>query len=94
MGMKIQPEDIFNLKEHIIYASFEEGGVVFNLEDRVTHELNRTGISILDLLDGKRDLLELIKTFSIKFGQPEDEIKDDIFSFLQNLTERGWVYVR
>jgi len=92
--MKVQKGNICSLKEHIIYASFDEGGVVFNLEDRVTHELNRTGALVLDLLDGKRDLRDLVRAFSLKCGQSEDVIKNDIIDFLQNLMERGWVYVR
>jgi len=92
--MKVQKGHICSLKEHIIYASFDEGGVLFNLEDRVTHELNLTGAGVLDLLDGRRDLQDLVRAYSLKCGQSEDVIKNDIIDFLQDLMERGWVYVR
>lgn len=34
------------LRENIVFASFEEGGVIFNLEDRVSHFVNRSGLHL------------------------------------------------
>ena len=85
---------IFCLKDHIIFTRFEDGGVAFDLETRASHLLNQTGAKILDLLDGKRDLGELIRITARIFQQPEDRIGGDITGFLSSLVERDWAYVK
>ena len=85
---------IFCLRDDILYAVFEEGGVIFNLEDRVSLLVNQTGTGILDLLDGERDVKELARTLAGMYEQPEKAIKEDITDFLLNLMRRGWVYVK
>ena len=85
---------IFCMKDHIVFAVFEDGGVAFNLDNRASHILNRTGAKVLGLLDGKRDLGELIRTAARMFVQPEARIERDITDFLSGLVERGWAYVK
>lgn len=92
--MKPLENQIFCLNEHIVFAVFEEGGVALNLEDRVSHVLNRTGAGVLELLDGKRNLEEVIEAFTGMYEQPEEAVKKDIADFLTDLEERGWIYAR
>ena len=92
--MRVLENHIFCLKDEILYAVFEEGGVLFSLEDRVSLLVNRTGTGILDLLDGNRDVKELARTLAGTYEQPERIIKEDISVFLLNLMKRGWLHVR
>ena len=92
--MRVLENHIYCLRDDILYAVFEEGGVIFSLEDRVSLLVNRTGTGILDLLDGKRDVKKLARTLAGIYEQPEKIIKEDVSAFLLNLVERGWVYVR
>ncbi len=82
------------MRGNILCAFFEEGGVVFNLEDRLSHEINRTGASIVAFLDGKRDVASLIRMIAREYGRQEESIREDVKDFLENLMKRGWVYVR
>ncbi len=92
--LNLRKDQIFGLKDHIVIAVFEDGGVALNLEDRVSHELNWTGARIIQLLDGRRDLDTLIRTFASLCGKPEDHLEKDMSDFLTSLMERGWVYVK
>ena len=92
--MKILEEHVFRLRDEILCSFFEEGCVVFHLKDRVSHEINRTGASIVGLLDGKRDVGGLIQMIAQEYGRQEEAIREDVTDFLENLMKRGWVYVR
>lgn len=92
--MKILEEHIFRLRDGILCAFFEEGGVIFHLKDRVSHEINRTGASIVALLDGERDVGGLIQMIAREYGRQEEAVGKDVTDFLKNLMKRGWVYVR
>jgi hypothetical protein len=92
--LRILEEHIFRLKDDILYAVFEEGGVVLRLEDRVSHEINRTGASILTLLDGERNVGSLIQMIAREYGRDEKVVREDVMDFLKNLMKRGWVYVK
>lgn len=91
--MKILEDHIISLKENILPAAFEEGGVLLNLQDRVSMLVNRTGMGILELLDGKRDVKQLAGNLAVIYRKPEDEVKNDIIAFLSNLLEKGWINV-
>lgn len=92
--MRILEEHIFRLRDDTLCAFFEEGGVIFHLEDRVSHEINQTGASILELLDGERDVGGLIHMIAREYGRQEEAVREDVMDFVQNLMKRGWVYVR
>ena len=92
--MRILEEHIFCLRDDILYAFFEEGGVIFHLEDRASHVINKTGASILELLDGERDVEGLIHMIAREYGRQEEAVREDVTGFLKDLMKRGWVYVR
>ena len=87
-------EHILILRDDILCAFFEEGGVIFHLVDRVSHEINQTGASILVLLDGERDVGGLIHMIAREYGRQEETVREDVMDFVRNLMKRGWVYVR
>ena len=85
---------IFCLKKNIIFEMFEEGGVAFNLEDRGAHISNQTGTGILKLLNGNRNVQELIQILAQNWEQPEEVVKKDVNLFLMDLVARDWIYVK
>jgi hypothetical protein len=91
--LNILEDHIISLKESILPAAFEEGGVLLNVQDRVCMLVNRTGMGILELLDGKRDVKQVSGKLAVIYGKPEDEVKDDIITFLSKLLEKGWLNV-
>ncbi|MBN1848236.1 MAG: PqqD family protein [Deltaproteobacteria bacterium] len=82
------------MKDHILFTGFEDGGVIFDLDTRVSCEINSTGVELLRLMDGQRELGEIIRMTAQIFEQPEERIEKDITRFLANLLERGWIYVQ
>ena len=80
--MELLDNQILCLKDHVVIAVFEDGGVAFNLDTRASYLLNRTGAMVLDLLDGQRDFGELIGTIAQIFQQPVGRIEEDITNFL------------
>ena len=92
--MKYRENQIFCLKDPILLAVFEEGGVVFDLDSRACHELNTTGAQILNLLNGRRNIREVMQTFAKNNRQSIKVVEKDFDTFLGDLIERGWVYAK
>lgn len=92
--LRILEEQMIRIKDDTLCAFFEEGGVIFHLKDRVSHEINRTGASIVALLDGKRDVASLIQTIAREYGRQEETIREDVTDFIKDLMKRGWIYVK
>jgi hypothetical protein len=84
---------IFCLRESILLAVFNEGGVVFDLESRVCHEINHSGAQVLTLLDGRKNINDIADAVAESSQESTDMIRGDVAKFLEDLTERGWVYV-
>ena len=96
MGVKVIDIEnrTFCLKDNIIFALFKDGGVIFNLKDRVSHSVNRSGVSILEMMDCKIGLKGMINNFCHEYKLTESTARDDIMLFLTRLEERGWLDVR
>jgi len=84
---------IFCLKDSILSAVFEEGGVVFDLNSRACHELNQTAAQILRLLDGKRRIDDIVSLLAETLSESKKTIRKDTEVFLKDVIGRGWVYV-
>jgi len=74
-------------------ASFEEGGLVFDLKSRACCELNPGAILIISLIKNKKSIKEIFYTYADYYEQPEDILKEDFNIFLEDLIKRGWVHV-
>jgi hypothetical protein len=83
---------VFCLKDTVLLAVFEDGGVIFELESRVCHEINRSGAQILHLLDGRRNIDEVIEILVGILSESEEMLRKDVAVFLNDLIKRGWVY--
>ena len=93
MEIDINDGSVIRLKEHIIYSVFDDGGVVFNLYDRVSSVINKAGAKIIQLLDGERDVRTLMELFSKEYEQVFDIMRTDVIFFLRDLIKRDWVYI-
>jgi hypothetical protein len=93
MKSAFSQNQMFCLKDSILSAVFEEGGVVFDLDSRACHELNQTGAQILSLLDGRRRIDDVVSLLAEMLNASKETIKEDTEVFLKDLIGRGWVYV-
>ena len=85
---------VYYFKEAILLAVFEEGGVVFDSRSRRCHEVNDSGAQILNLLDGRRNIKDVVHEVSARFGEPEDRVRKDLDIYLDELIRKGWLDVR
>lgn len=92
--MKILEDNVFCLKDHILFAIFEGGGVIFDVKNRMSYLLNQTAAGIINLLDGKKKIKEVIFKFAQFYEKPEECLRDDVENFFKNLIERDWVHVK
>jgi len=93
MESDFSQNQLFCLRDSILSAVFEEGGVVFDLDSRACHELNQTGAQILSLLDGRRRIDDVVSILAEMLSESKETIKEDTEVFLKDLIGRGWVYV-
>ena len=84
-------KQIFHLKDAILLAEFKDGGVAFNKDSRDCHELNRTGVQILNLLDGRRSIADVVELLAEVLDESKETIKKDTEVFLEEVIGRGWV---
>ena len=92
--MKVLEDNIFYLKDHILFAIFEEGGVVFNINDRMAYLLNRTAAEMISLSDGRNNIGDVITKLAQFYEKPEELVRDDVRNFFKNLLERDWGHVK
>ncbi|MGA1841539.1 MAG: PqqD family protein [bacterium] len=93
-SFRVLEDNIFCLKDHILFAIFEEGGVVFNIKDRMSYLLNQTAAGIIDLSDGRNNIRDIISKLARYYEKPEESVRDDVRNFFKNLLERDWVHVK
>ncbi len=84
---------IFRLKEKILLAEFKDGGVAFNTDSRACHELNPTGVRILNLLDGGRSIEDVVELLAAMVDESKESVREDTEVFLEDVIGRGWVNV-
>lgn len=83
---------VFGLKDTVLLAVFEDGGVIFEVESRICHEINRSGAQILHLLDGRRNIDEVVEILAGMLSESKARLRKDVAVFLNELIKRGWVY--
>jgi hypothetical protein len=93
MELQILEHQILHLRDSMLLTVFEEGGVVFDVTTRRSHVVNRAGAGILELLNGKRSVREVVRAFAEICDEPEEAVSQDAAVFLKDLLERGWLHV-
>ena len=51
--------------------------------------LDGPAVEVLQLVDGKRTVPEIIDQLAVKFAAPRDQIEADVVAMLQDLTDKG-----
>ena len=66
-----------------------EGGVLLHLTSGQYHGVDSVGWAIWSLLDGSRDLGELVGALRLQFPDAPGELDKDVRTFVQDLLERN-----
>jgi hypothetical protein len=73
----------------VVYREIEgDGGVLLHLESGQYHGINRTGLAIWELLDGKRTVADVIAEFRERVDGPPAALDQDLKDFLGGLSAR------
>ena len=88
-----ETDERYRLKDHLLLRVFEDGGVVFDLDSRVCHEINRTAGRMLQYLNGEYELDTVAEILAAEFDAPSHAVEKDLRGFISDLIERGWIDV-
>jgi PqqD family protein of HPr-rel-A system len=77
------------IPQHVVYRGFASETVLLNLETGKYHGLNPTGGRMLEVLDKTPDIDEAATKLAAQFGVAQDEIRQDLLQFCEDLAERG-----
>ena len=58
-----------------------------------TVALDDVGVAILELLDGKATLSQIVDTLAAKYNAPKQEIGNDVVHFVKDLHNRGYLEI-
>jgi hypothetical protein len=73
----------------VVYRDFMHETVVLNLQSGKYHGLNPSGGRMLQVLEREPRLRDAAQTLAGDYGQPFDEIAQDLCEFCLQLEERG-----
>lgn len=77
----------FTLSSNLRIVNLEEQSVIMDVKQGKYFACNRTGALIINSLRMRCELGEIIKSVQDRFGQPSDQIRNDVSSFLQQLVQ-------
>lgn len=58
-----------------------------------TVALDEVGVAILETLDGKKTLSDVVELLSEKYKAPKQEIGNDVVNFVKDLHTRGYLEI-
>ncbi len=97
MTKKIDQNTVFRISDDLISKKIEDQvvivpliGGVGNLEDEM-FQLNATGTAFWNLLDGKKNLADIISALCKEYNAPFDAIKDDILVISRTLLRKNFI---
>jgi hypothetical protein len=76
---------------NVVHRTFVAETVVLNLNTGKYHGLNPTGGHMLEVLNGSETVDAAATLLSEEYGQPIEQIREDICAFCAGLEERGLI---
>ncbi|MDD5672152.1 MAG: PqqD family protein, partial [Candidatus Omnitrophica bacterium] len=71
-------------EEQITYRVIDGEAIVLNLEDAYYYGLNTVATEILELIDRKKNLCEILKTLQKEYSDiPVKQLKSDLLSLIK-----------
>lgn len=86
----LQESDRLKLNPATIVREEEPGKwLVYLPATRTLHFIKTMGKEIVDLCDGDKTVREVVESFLAQYNASADEIKEEVFRFLSEMTDRG-----
>ncbi|HEX7277310.1 MAG TPA: PqqD family peptide modification chaperone, partial [Acidimicrobiales bacterium] len=70
---------------------FDDGGILVRAGTGDIATIDHIGARVWPLLDGRRDLDEVVGILATDFAAPEDQVRTDVSLWLEELTVRGFL---
>jgi len=87
----IDSQQVFTLAPQVLFTSFGQGGIIFDLGTRESRHLNPTAANVIGLLNGRRNVRAIIDMLSMENDVKVQVLKEDVARFLIDVTKRGWI---
>ncbi len=81
------------LPEHVVHRGFAAETVVLNLQTGKYHGLNPTAGRMLEVLESKDSVGQAAAEIANEYGQPIDQVEQDLCALCADLAERGLIEV-
>jgi len=75
---------IFKINDNIAIKKIPDGALAINKKTIEIFEYNKTSYDILNLINGKKKVSQIIKELSNKYKCKEKEIQNNIINFLES----------
>ena len=90
----MQPTEIPVKNDQIVYQRPEQDGFLINPLKGNLLAINPTGAQVWELIDGQKNIADIIQEMSGLFNQTDQEIQKDLLIFLQKLKDRSLIYLK
>jgi SynChlorMet cassette protein ScmD len=75
----------------VLREEFDDWAILFNPETAEAMGINPVGVAIWKLMDGDRNLKEIVADVKEQFADVPEAANEEISSFISNLVESGFV---
>jgi len=75
----------------VLREEFDDWAILFNPDTADAVGTNPVGVAVWKLMDGKREIEEIIVEIKDQFADVPDAATKDIPAFIKDLTQRGFV---
>ena len=75
----------------VLREEFDDWAVLFNPDTAQAVGINPIGVTVWKLIDGKRTLDDVLSHIKNHYEDVPETAREDISSFIKNLTEGGFV---
>lgn len=75
----------------VLREEFDDWAVIFNPDNAEAAGINPVGVMVWKLIDGNRDVKNIIAEVQSSFAEEPETIASDVEVFLRDLEEKGFV---
>lgn len=75
----------------VLRDEFDDWAVIFNPDNAEAAGINPVGVSVWKLIDGRRDVGNIIAEIQESFDDAPDTVADEVEGFLSDLEQKGFV---
>ena len=75
----------------VLREEFDNWGLLFDPDKGKVIVINPVGVSVWKLMDGKRDINEIVRKIRDLYSEVSDEAPKEIEAFINDLADRGLV---